>query len=101
MTARKNKQPVEKFPLNLTSRQRDSFVHATRLPTGIKERIKQTSAEQPVVEFTKRELEKMVEEVDTSLAYAPHADRKRLSAVLDKIDDILDDLEENLEWIAS
>ncbi len=71
MPARKNKQPVEKFPLNLTSRQRDSLVHATHLPTGIKTRIKEASADQKFVEFTKKELEKMGEEIYTSLTYVP------------------------------
>jgi hypothetical protein len=94
MPAKKGKQPDEKFPLKLTVKQRDSLVHATRLPTGVKVRIKQASPEQPVVEFAKKELKKMAEEVYTSLAYAPPADRKRLSAVLDKIDDLLDALEE-------
>jgi hypothetical protein len=94
MPAKKRKQPDEKFPLKLTEKQRDSLVHATRLPTGIKVRIKQASAEQPIVEFTKKELEEMAEEVYTSLAYATPADRKRLSTVLDKIDDLLDALEE-------
>ena len=94
MPAKKGKQPDEKFPLKLTVKQRDSLVHATRLPTGIKDRIKQASAEQTVVEFTRKELEKMAEEVYTSLAYAPPADRKRLNAVLDKLDDLLDALEE-------
>jgi hypothetical protein len=51
MPASKGRQPDEKFPLKLTVKQRDSLVHATRLPTGIKERIKQASAEQPVVEW--------------------------------------------------
>jgi hypothetical protein len=94
MAAKKGKQPDERFPLKLTVKQRDSLLHATRLPTGIKVRITQASAEQPIVEFTKKELEKMAEEVYTSLAYAPPADRKRLSAVLDEIDDLLDALEE-------
>jgi hypothetical protein len=94
MPASKQKPPAEKFPLKLTVKQRDSLVHATRLPTGIKDRIKQASADQPVVEFTRKQLEKMAEEVNTSLAYAPPEDRKRLSAVLDKIDDLLDALEE-------
>jgi hypothetical protein len=94
MPAKKRKQPDEKLPLKLTVKHRDSLVHATRLPNRIKVRIKQASAEQPIVEFTRKELEKMAEEVYTSLAYAPPADRKRLSDVLDKIDDLLDAPEE-------
>jgi hypothetical protein len=94
MSAKKGKQPIERFPLKLTAKQRDSLVHATRLPAGIKDIINQSSAEKPLVEFTKKEVEKMAEEVSTSVDYAPPADRKRLSAVLDKIDDLLDALEE-------
>ncbi len=36
-----------------------------------------------------------------ALDYAPPVHKKRLKAVLDKIGDLLDDLEEKLEWIAS
>ena len=61
MPASKGKPPDEKFPLKLAVKQRDSLVHATRLPTGIKERIKQASAEQPVVEFTRKQLKKTAE----------------------------------------
>jgi hypothetical protein len=101
MPARKGKLPDEKYPLNLTIKQRESLVHATRLPMGLKNRIKEASKDQQFVEFTKKELDKMAEEVYTSLGYAPPADRKRLNAVVDKIFDLLDDLEEKLEWIAS
>jgi hypothetical protein len=93
MPAKKGKKPEEKYPLNLTVKQRESLVHATRLPMGLKTRIKEASKDQQFVEFTKKELEKMGEEIYTSLAYVPPADRKRLNATLDKIDDLLDDLE--------
>jgi len=93
MPAKKGTQPDEKFPLKLTVKQRESLVHTTRLTIGMKARIKEASADHQFVEFTKKELEKMAEEVCTSLAYAPPAHRKRLNAVFDKIDDLLDDLE--------
>jgi hypothetical protein len=93
MPAKKPKQPDEKYPLTLTAKQRESLVHATRLPMGLKTRIKAASKDQQFVEFTKKELDKMGEEIYTSLAYAPPDDRKRLNAALDKIDDLLDDLE--------
>ena len=93
MPAKKRKQPDEKYPLKLTAKQRESLVHATRLTMGLKTRIKEASKDQQFVEFTKKELEKMGEEIYTSLAYVPPADRKRLNAALDKIDDLLDDLE--------
>ena len=93
MPAKKRKQPDEKFPLKLTEKQRESLVHATRLAMGLKTRIKEASKDQQFVEFTKKELEKMGEEIYTSLSYVPPADRKRLNAALDEIDDLLDDLE--------
>jgi hypothetical protein len=94
MPARKRKQPDERFPLKLTVKQRDSLVHATRIRMGIKTRIKEASPDQKFVEFTKKELEHMENEIDLSLAYAPPADRKRLNAVLDRIFDLLADIEE-------
>ena len=93
MPAKKRKQPDEKYPLKLTVKQRESLVHATRLAMGLKTRIKEASKDQQFVEFTKKELEKMGEEIYTSLAYVPPDHRKRLNAALDKIDDLLDDLE--------
>jgi hypothetical protein len=94
MPARKRKQPDESFPLKLTVKQRDSLVHATRIWMGIKTRIKEASPDQKFVEFTRKELEHMENEIDVSLAYAPPADRKRLNAVLDRIYDLLADMEE-------
>jgi hypothetical protein len=94
MPARKRKQPDETFPLNLTVKQRESLVHATRIRMGMKTRIKEAYPDQKFVEFTKKELEDMENEIDVSLAYAPPADRKRLNAVLDRIFDLLADIEE-------
>ena len=93
MPAKKRTQPDEKYPLNLTKTQRQSMVLATRLAMRLKTRITATSKNQQFVEFTKQELEKMGAEIDTSLAYAPAPHRKRLNFVLDKIDDLLDDLD--------
>ena len=68
MPPKKRKQPDEKYPLKLTMKQRESLVHATRLAMGLKTRIKEASDDQQFVEFTKKELEKMGEEIYTSLA---------------------------------
>jgi hypothetical protein len=93
MPAKKPKQPNEKYRLKLTAKQRESMVHATRLPMGLKTRIEEVSKDQQFLEFTKKEMEKMSEEIYTSLAYVSPDDRKRLNATLDHIDDLLDDLE--------
>ncbi len=92
MPAKNGKQPDEKFPLKLTVKQRESMMQATRLTMGLKTRIKKASKDQQFVEFTKKELEKLGDEIDASLVYVPHAHRKRLNAVLNKIGDLLADL---------
>ena len=92
MQTKNGKQPDEKFPLKLTVKQRESLMHATGLTLGLKTRIRESSDDQQFVEFTKKELEKLGDEIDASLVYVPHAHRKRLNAVLNKIGDLLADL---------
>ena len=92
MQAKKGKRPDETFPLNMTVKQRESLIHATRLSLGLKTRIEEASANQKFVEFTKSELEKLGDEIDASLIHVAPAHRKRLSAVLNKIGDLLADL---------
>ena len=91
---RNGKQPDEKYPLKLTVKQRESMMQATRLTMGLKNRIMEASNDQQFVEFTKKELEKMLGEIDISLDYATPSDQKRLNAVVDKIFDLLADIEE-------
>ena len=71
MPAKKRKQPDEKYPLKLTAKQRESLVHATRLAMGLKTRIKEASKDQQFIEFTKKELEKLGDEIDSSLDLCP------------------------------
>jgi hypothetical protein len=94
MPTKKAKKPEERFPLNLTAKQRESLVHATRLPRSFTTRIKEAPSDQRFVEFTWNELEKMAKEIDTSLDFALPDDRKRLNVVIDKIDDLLADIED-------
>ena len=89
MQTKNGKQPDEKFPLKLTVKQRESMMQATRLTMGLKTRIKKASKDQQFVEFTKKELEKMGDEIDASLVYVPPAHRKQLNVVLNKIGDLL------------
>ena len=90
----KERQPDENFPLKLTVKQRESLVHTTRLTRRLKSRIKETTSDQLFIEFTKKELAKMGDEIPISLAFAPPAHSKRLKTVLDEIADLLDDLSE-------
>jgi len=94
MQAKNGKQPDEKFPLKLTVKQRESLMQATRLRIGLRTRIKEASKDQQFVEFTKKELEQMLGEIDISLDNATPSDQKRLNAVVGKIFDLLADIEE-------
>ena len=94
MPTKKANKPEERFPLNLTAKQRESLVHATRLTKGITTRVKEAPSDQRFVEFTWNELEKMAKEIDTSLDFVLPDELKRLNAVIDKIDDLLADSEE-------
>jgi len=94
MPAKNGKQPDEKFPLKLTVKQRESLMQATRLRIGLRTRIKEASKDQQFVEFTKKELEQMLGEIDISLDNATPSDQKRLNAVVGKIFDLLADIEE-------
>jgi hypothetical protein len=94
MATKRRKRPDEKFPLKLTVKQRESLLHATRLSRGIKTRLKEAPPDQRFLEFTRKELEKMGKEIDTSLDYATSEYRSRLYAVINRIDDSLADIEE-------
>src|SRR5262249_40962495 len=64
-------------------------------------KIKQVAGGTRVVELTRKELDEMAEEVDTSLAFVPDPDKKRLNAVLDKIDELLDAVQDEPDEAAS
>jgi len=95
MPAKKRKQPDETFPLKLTDKQWESLGHAAPLTPRVRQKIGESPAGTRTLGFTEQELDQMYEQIDTSLAKAPHADRKRLNAVLDKIGDLLVALDEN------
>ncbi len=65
-----------------------SSVHAPRLTIKIKE----ASAEKQFVVFARKEAEKMREEINCSSALPAH--RKRLDAIIDKIENLMADIEE-------
>jgi hypothetical protein len=89
----KSRKGEDQYPIKLTDKQREALVHATRLRGGLKNKIKQSPAGTQIIGFTKKELDEMAEEVETSLAFAPPPYKKQLLAVRDNIDDFLDSLE--------
>jgi hypothetical protein len=91
----KSKEGEDQYPLTLTDKQREALLSATRLRRGLKNRIGQAPEDTQTIGLTRKELDEMAEEVDTSLAFAPSPFKKRLEAVLGKLDDLLDALEED------
>jgi hypothetical protein len=88
---KRSKKPQKLYPLNLTASERESLLETTRLRPAIKNKIRTASRRTRTVELTRSELEKVAEEVEEALGFAPEADRKRLDAVLNQ----LEALEEN------
>lgn len=84
----KSEEPT--FPLKLTQHQREAMVHATRLRRKITERLKALPEGTQVVQFTRKELDHMTEEIGTAAVFAPEPYKKRLVAIQTKIDDLLE-----------
>lgn len=77
-------------PLKLTQPEREAIVHGTRVRAKLRDRIKAEPDGTAVVEFTVKELDHMLDELGTSAEYVPDSYRKRLVAVVRKINDLLD-----------
>jgi hypothetical protein len=91
----KSKTGEDQFPIKLTDKQREALLHATRLRRGLKNRLEQSPAGTQIIGFTKKELNEMAEEAETALPFAPGPDKKQLLVVRDRIDDVLESLEED------
>ncbi len=77
-------------PLKLTPPEREAIVHGTRIRAKLRDRIKAEPEGTAVVEFTVKELDHLLDELGTSAEYVPDSYRKRLVAVVRKINDLLD-----------
>ncbi len=87
----------ESFPVKLTKLQREAMIVVTRLRRGIKNKIGEVPEGTQIVRFTRKELDETAGEVNTAIDFAPNPYKKRLVAVRDKIEGILDGLEEAKE----
>ena len=85
----------ERYPVPLTDKQREALTVATRLRRGLKSKLAKAGQGTQAIGFTRKELDEMAEEVDTSLAFAPSPFKRRLEEVLDKIEDLLHSLGES------
>lgn len=87
-------QQTAKYPIKLTSHQRASLISCTRLKAKIKQRLKQAPDGTQVIEFTKQELDHMIDELGAAAVYAPSPHKKRIVAVQKKVAGILDELQQ-------
>jgi hypothetical protein len=91
----KSKKGEDQYPLKLTGPQREALIAATRLRRGLKTRLQQVPSGTQVIGLTRKELDETASEVDLAVEYAPNPYKKRLEAVMSKLEDLLDALEEN------
>ncbi len=89
MAAPRKRKPPQTYPLNLNAGERESLLLYCRLRPGIERKIKEARKDSRAVEFTLKDLEDMVEELESSLRYAFDPHEKRLNAVLDKVEELL------------
>jgi hypothetical protein len=90
----KSRKDEDQYPLKLTEKQREALIHATRLRRGLKNKIGKVPEGSQIIEFTKKELEETVSEVETAVRFAPSPFKEQLVAVYGKLEDIRDALED-------
>ena len=81
------------YPIRVTSHQREALICSTRLRGKIKDRLNEAGENTQVIEFSKQELDHMLDELAQAAAFAPHPYKKRVVAVYTKVADILDELQ--------
>jgi len=84
--AKPAKKTEQVYPVRLTRKQRESMIHATRLVRKVKERLKSAEGDTQDIEFTRKELDSLSEELTGALGFVATADKSLLTAVLNKVD---------------
>ncbi len=93
--AARSRKGEDQYPRKLTEPQREALIAATRLRRGLKTRLQQAPSGIQVIGLTRKEVDAMAIKVDIAVEYAPNPYKKRLQAVMSKLEDLLDALEEN------
>jgi hypothetical protein len=89
----RSKKGEELYPVQLTEKQREAMIGATRLRRGLKNKLGEVAGGTRVVGFTRKELDETASEVDIAIGFAPAPYKKRLETVLGKVRDLRDNLE--------
>lgn len=94
MARRKASDSESAYPLKLTGPQRDSLVHHTRLKRALKRKVEQAGEGTQTVLVTRKELDDLNDEIGQAAVYAPSPDKKRLLAVLRRVTDLFEAVED-------
>ncbi len=90
----KSKTPKSaKFPIKMTQHQRESLLLYTRLKAAIKRNVEAADDGTQMIDFTKKELDHMHDEIGQAVVYARSPHKQRLVAVQKKVDDILEEIQ--------
>ena len=81
-----------KFPIKVTQHQRDSLLQYTQLKAAIKKRVESAGEGTNVIEFTKKELDHLLDETGQAVVYARSPHKQRLAAIQKKVDDALEEI---------
>ena len=81
------------YPIKITPHQREAMISCTQLKAAIKRRLKEADDGPQVIEFTKKELDHMHDELGQASVFAPSPYKKRVVAVQKKVTDILNELQ--------
>lgn len=87
-----NKAKDARFPIKMTSHQREALISCTRLKAAIKRKIQAAEESTAIIEFTRQELDHLYDELSQAVVYAQSPYKRRLDAVQSKVFQILDDL---------
>ncbi len=89
-----DKTSSSSFSFKLTHPQRESLLHYTRLKRSIKQKIKQAGEGTQSIRVTQKELDDLNDEIGQAALSAPSPDKRRLLAVLRKVSELLEALED-------
>lgn len=94
MSAKRTKPPAVSLQLSLTAKQREALIQATRLKRSIKTRLEQAPPGTQPIAFSPPELIELGNETYAALSFAPAPQKRSLDAVLDRLNALLEAVEE-------
>jgi hypothetical protein len=91
---KKNDMPSDNYPLKLTQPQREALIHGTRLKRSIRQKLEQAGEGTQTILITRKDLDDLNDEIGQASLYATGPDKKRLIAVLRKVSELFEAIED-------